>query len=281
MISHDQGRLAGAGDVGIFWQTWTPSAVRAVIVLAHGAAEHSGRYGWTAERLGERGYAVWAIDHRGHGRSDGPRAYLDRIDHAVADLDQLVDRAAAAHPDTPLFLLGHSVGGCISLAYAVQHQDKLDGLLLSAPVAALEAASLAERVAGHVLSRVAPRLGVYDIDSATVSRDPEVVRDYDADPLNHHGKLPARTVHELASAVARFPDEVGGLTLPMLIMHGTADRLVPIHGSLMVDERSGSEDKTFIRYDGLFHEILNEPERERVADDIASWLDARTRALSA
>jgi alpha-beta hydrolase superfamily lysophospholipase len=176
----------------------------------------------------------------------------------------------------PLFLLGHSVGGCISLAYAVEHQDKLDGLLLSAPLAALSAASLVERVAGHVLSRVAPKLGVIDIDATTVSRDPAVVEDYESDPLNHRGKLPARTVHELAGTVARFPEAVTRLTLPMLIMHGTDDRLVPIGGSEMVDEQAGSDDKTFIRYEGLYHEILNEPERERVAADIADWLDART-----
>jgi alpha-beta hydrolase superfamily lysophospholipase len=276
VIAHEEGRLEGVGGVGIFWQSWTPAAVRAVVVLAHGASEHSGRYGWTAERLGERGYATFALDHRGHGRSEGARAYIDRIANAVADVDQLIDRAAAAHPGVPLFLLGHSVGGCISLAYAVEHQDKLDGLLLSAPLAALEAASLVERVAGHVLSRIAPKLGVIDIDASTVSRDPEVVRDYDSDPLNHRGKLPARTVHELAGTVARFPEDVARLRLPMLLMHGTDDRLVPIAGSEMVDERTGSEDKTFIRYEGLYHEILNEPERDRVVSDMADWLDAHT-----
>jgi alpha-beta hydrolase superfamily lysophospholipase len=176
----------------------------------------------------------------------------------------------------PLFLLGHSVGGCISLAYAVEHQDKLDGLVLSAPLAALEAASLVERVAGHVLSLVAPKLGVISIDSTTVSRDPGVVRDYDSDPLNHRGRLPARTVHELAGTVASFPDDVVQLRLPMLLMHGTDDRLVPIDGSEMVEERAGSEDKTFIRYEGLYHEILNEPERDRVVADMADWLDAHT-----
>ena len=276
VITHEEGRLDGVGGVEIFWQSWTPSPVRAVVVLAHGASEHSGRYAWTAEQLGERGYATFAIDHRGHGRSAGARAYIDRIDHAVEDVDRLVAVTTAAHPDVPLFLLGHSVGGCIALAYAVKHQDKLDGLLLSGPLAALEAASLVERVAGHVLSRVAPRLGVIDIDSTTVSRDPAVVRDYESDPLNHHGKLPARTVHELAATVARFPEDVTRLTLPMLILHGSDDRLVPIHGSEMVDAQAASDDKTFIRYEGLYHEILNEPERERVVGDIAEWLDQRT-----
>jgi alpha-beta hydrolase superfamily lysophospholipase len=196
--------------------------------------------------------------------------------HVVADLDALVDRAAAAHPGRPLFLLGHSMGGCVALAYAIKYQDKLDGLLLSAPVAVLAAASPATRIAGHVLSIVAPRLGVYDIDSTTVSRDPAVVQDYDRDPLNHHGKLPARTVAELSSTVGRFPEQLPRLTLPLLVMHGTADRLVPPAASDLVDARASSEDKTYLRYEGLYHEILNEPERDRVVGDIADWLDERT-----
>jgi acylglycerol lipase len=273
---HEEGRLDGARGVEIFWQAWRPPAIRAVVVLSHGASEHSGRYAWTAERLAERGYATYAIDHRGHGRSEGPRAYVDRMDNVVADLDDLVHLAAERHPSAPIFLLGHSMGGCVALAYAIAHQDKLDGLLVSAPVAVLEAASPATRVAGHVLSVVAPRLGVYDIDSTAVSRDPEVVRAYDADPLNYHGKLPARTVAELSSTVGRFPEQLPRLTLPLLIMHGTGDRLVPPRASDLVDARASSEDKTYIRYDGLFHEILNEPERDRVVGDIAGWLDERT-----
>src|SRR3712207_6548747 len=228
--------MAGAGGVEIYWQRWEPEAVRALVVLAHGASEHSGRYAWTAERLGERGYATWALDHRGHGQSAGPRAFIDRMDNVVADVDQLVHMAADSQPDMPVFLLGHSVGGCISLAYSLRHQDKLDGLVLSAPLAALEAAPLVQRVAAHVLSVVAPRLGVIDIDATTVSRDLQVVRDYDSDPLNWRGKLPARTIQELATTVARFPEEVPRLTLPMLMMHGTEDRLVPPTGTEMVDE---------------------------------------------
>jgi acylglycerol lipase len=276
VAAHEDGRFEGVGGVGLYWQSWHPEALRGVIVLAHGASEHSSRYAWTADRVGRRGYAMFALDHRGHGRSEGARAYIDRMDHAVADLDALVSRAADVHPDAPLFLFGHSAGGCISLAYALQHQDRLDGLVLSAPLAALEAASPVERVAAYVLSIVAPRLGIVDIDPTTVSRDPEVVRDYDSDPLNDRGKLPARTVQELATTIGRFPDEVARLTLPMLMMHGTGDRLVPMHGTEMVYERAGSQDKTLIHYDGLYHELVNEPERERVVDDIATWLDERT-----
>jgi acylglycerol lipase len=200
---------------------------------------------------------------------------IDRMRNAVEDLHTLVERAARAHPGRPLVLLGHSMGGAVALAYTAEHEDALDALVLSGALAVLEAASPVQRVAGRILSAVAPSLGVVAIDSTAVSRDPQVVADYDADPLNYHGKLPARTVAELSRAIDGFPDAVTRFKLPMLVMHGTADRLVPIAGSEMVIERTGSEDKTFTRYDGLFHEILNEPERQQVVDDIAGWLDAR------
>jgi alpha-beta hydrolase superfamily lysophospholipase len=276
MATHEEGRFGGEGGLEIYWQAWLPEGEpRAVIVLAHGASEHGGRYAWTGEELNKRGYAVYAIDHRGHGRSAGDRAVIDRMHNAVEDLHTLVERAQGAYPGRPLVLLGHSMGGAVALAYTAEHEDALDALVLSGALAVLEAASPVQRVAGRVLSVVAPSLGVVAIDSSAVSRDPEVVADYDADPLNYHGKLPARTVAELSRAIDRFPDAVTHFRLPMLVMHGTADRLVPIAGSEMVVDRAGSEDKTFKRYDGLFHEILNEPERQQVLDDIAAWLDER------
>jgi alpha-beta hydrolase superfamily lysophospholipase len=279
VTAHEEGTLDGVGGVELFWQHWSPPTPRATVVLAHGASEHSGRYAWTAEQLAERGYETYALDHRGHGRSEGPRAYVDRMENVVADLDQLVDRARAA-ASGPVFLLGHSMGGTVALAYTMEHQDKLDGLVLSAPLAALEAASPVERVAARVLSAVVPKLGLVPIDSTLVSRDPEVVRDYDDDPLNHHGKLPARTISELAGTIATFPDGVARFTLPLLVMHGTADTLVPPAATDMIEARAGSEDKTVIRYDGLYHELLNEPERDRVLRDIADWLDVHAPAAA-
>jgi acylglycerol lipase len=279
MTTQEEGRFKGEGGLEIYWQAWLPEGEpRAVVVLAHGASEHSGRYAWTGEQLNARGYAVYAIDHRGHGKSAGGRAVIDRMSNAVEDLHTLVERARGAHPGRPLVLLGHSMGGCVALAYTEQHEDALDALVLSGPLAVLEAASPAQRVVGRVLSAVAPSLGVVAIDSTAVSRDPQVVADYDDDPLNYHGKLPARTVAELSRTIDGFPEAVTRFKLPLLVMHGTADRLVPIAGGEMVAERAGSEDKTFKRYDGLFHEILNEPERQQVVNDMADWLDAHFNA---
>jgi acylglycerol lipase len=270
---HREGQFTGARGLDIFWQTWLPPGpCRGVVVIAHGAGEHSGRYLHVADRLVREGYAVYALDHRGHGRSGGPRALIDRMDNAVADLDTLVLRAAGEHPGLPVFLLGHSMGGTVSLCYALRHQDRLDALALSGPLAALEAASPLVRVAARVLSVLTPRLPVIGVDSSLVSRDPAVVQAYNADPLVHHGKLPARTVAELGAAIESFPSRVPEITVPTLILYGTADGLCPTEGSVMLSDRIGASDLTTKSYPGLYHEILNEPEQDQVMDDLCAWL---------
>jgi alpha-beta hydrolase superfamily lysophospholipase len=276
---HEEGHLQGAEGVDIFWQAWLPEGeAKAVVVIAHGASEHGGRYRYVVERLVPAGYAVYAPDHRGHGRSGGKRAQLNRMAYVISDFDQVVDLARERHPGCKLFLLGHSMGGCIGTVYAITHQEKLDGLALSAPLAALAAAPLPLRVIAKGLSVVAPDLGVYQVASKAVSRDPEEVRAYDEDPLNFHGKLPARTVQELTDSVARFEADAPKLTLPLLVMIGTADELVPPEGGRMVHDRAQSTDKTLKTYDGFFHEIFNEPagDRERPLNDLAAWLDEHT-----
>ncbi|HKC77073.1 MAG TPA: alpha/beta fold hydrolase, partial [Gaiellaceae bacterium] len=185
------------------------------------------------------------------------------------------------HPGTPLFLLGHSMGGTVSIAFAARHQDELAGLALSGPVAVLEAASPALRVVASVLSTLTPNLGVFGVDPSLVSRDPEVVRAYREDPLVFHKKLPARTVAELAAAVGRFPTEVPRIRLPLIVMHGTKDALAPVAGATMVHERAASSDKTLRLYEGLYHEILNEPEQQTVLGDLLAWLDDRSAGAPA
>lgn len=266
----------GEGGVEIHWQSWLPEGPpRATVVIAHGVSEHADRYSHVAARLTSESYAVYALDHRGHGRSGGKRAMVDRMARAVADVDTLIGIARREQPDLKLFLLGHSMGGAISLEYALEHEERIDGLVLSAPAAALDVASPLELVAGRVLSVVAPGAGVFPVDSSTISRDPEVVRAYDEDPMVFHKKLPARTVAELAGAIQTFPERTPSLRLPLLVMLGTGDELVPPAAGRMVHERAGSEDKRLIEYEGLYHEILNEPEQDRVLDDLCAWLGSR------
>ncbi len=274
-MTHVEERFTGVGGRRIFWQAWLPvQTPRAVVVIAHGASEHSNRYEHVADRLVAEGYAAYAIEHRGHGRSEGPRALIDRLDNAVADLDQLVALAAERHPGTEVFLLGHSMGGAIAVRYAVLHGERLSGLILSGPLAALEAAPAVQRILARVLSVVTPGLPIVAIDATLVSRDPEVVQAYVSDPLVYHGKLPARTVTELAAAIDHFPEQAGAITVPTLIMYGTADGLCPPSGSIMLSERIGATDTTLKAYDGLYHEILNEPEQQQVLDDMCAWLAA-------
>lgn len=278
-MNHRENDLEGVGGVRLYSQSWLPDGPpRAVVVIAHGAGEHSGRYAHVAARLVDEGYAIYALDHRGHGRSEGARAVIDRVDNAVEDLDQLIVLAASEHPGVPLFLLGHSMGGTISVRYATAHQDRLTGLILSAPLAALEAASPATRLVARLLSAVAPRLGLFAVDPTLVSRDPDVVKAYETDPLVHHARLPARTISELAGAVDSFPETVRAIVVPTLIMYGSGDHLVPPAGSMMLNDRIGAADTTLKTYDGLYHEILNEPEQDAVMDDMCSWLRAHVKA---
>jgi acylglycerol lipase len=276
---HAEDSFAGADGASIAFQSWLPEGdPRAVVLVVHGLAEHGGRYRYVVETLVPANFAVYAIDHRGHGRSSGPRAQIDRMDHVLADLDQLVDRIRTTHPGTKLFMLGHSMGGCIGLAYGLRHQGKLDGLALSAPLAATDATPLPLRIIARTLSVVAPNTRVLQLDGTAVSRDPAEVRAYEEDARNFRGKIPARTLQELADTMARFEAELPNLTLPLLVMYGTEDRLVLPAGCQMVHDRAGSTDKTVIAYEGFFHELFNEPagDRERPLGDLRAWLEERT-----
>ena len=279
-MTEASGSFGGMLGRRIFWRSWTPdeAPARAVVVLVHGLGEHSGRYDHVVARLLGEGYAIHTLDHRGHGRSDGSRALIEDMDNAVADVDTLVDRAVAAQPGVPVFMLGHSMGGLISVRYALAHQDRLTGLILSATLAQLDAVPKPLELVARALSVIAPRAPLIAIDHGLVSRDPAVVEGYRSDPLVHHGKVPARTAVQLADAVERFPSTVGAITVPTLILYGTADGLCTPAGSVMLGERIGAADKTVHAYDGLFHEILNEPERETVLEDIVGWLDTRAGA---
>lgn len=272
----EDGFFAGSNGRQIFWRTWLAEKPKAVIVLAHGASEHSGRYGHFAGEMADAGISVYALDHQGHGRSGGDRALLESIDSAVADIDQLVDRAAAANPGLPLFLLGHSMGGALSIEYTLRHQAKLTGLVLSGPLAVLDAAPAPLRLVASILSRFFPTLPLVDIEADGVSSDPAIVEDYVSDPLNHHGKLPVRTVAELSGIVLSFPDRLPTITIPLIVMHGGDDILIPSEAAELVHGKATSEDKEIEIYPGLAHEILNEPSWEEISKRIRDWILQRS-----
>ncbi len=244
-------------------------------MLAHGVSEHSARYAHVAAGLNARGYSLWALDHRGHGRSGGRRAFVERFEQLTGDLDQLIDLAADELPDPKPVLMGHSMGGAVAVGYAIRNPQKISALVLSNPVASIETAAGAV-LAGRLLSRIAPGVGVYSVDPDGISRDAEEVRKYVEDPLNFHGKLPARTAAEIGNEVATFPERAAEIKVPVLIMYSTTDPIVAASGSEMLAERVGSDDVTIRNWEGLRHEILNEPERDQVIAEIADWLDERT-----
>ncbi|MFM6950834.1 MAG: lysophospholipase, partial [Novosphingobium sp.] len=219
-------RFTGAGGVQIYAASWLPEGTpRDHLVLAHGYGEHLGRYQAVAEFFTAAGYAVHALDHRGHGKSGGARAVIDSFAKADADIDTLVDWVRAESGLNQIKLVGHSMGGSLSLNYALNHSEKLSGLVLSGPAVGgglpkVQALLLA------LISRIAPALGMIQLDADAVSRDPLVVAAYKADPLVFLGKVPARTAREMMHAVTTYPARVLSMQLPCLLMHGSADSLV-------------------------------------------------------
>ena len=266
--------FTGANGRRIFAQSWLPEgSPRDQVVIAHGYAEHSGRYDAVARFLTQRGFAVHALDHHGHGKSEGARAVIERFAQADADIDTLVDRVRADSGLATVKLIGHSMGGSLALNYALNHQDKLSGLVLSGPAIGGKLPTI-QRWFLALVSAIAPRTGMIALDANAVSRDPAVVAAYVADPLVFRGKVPARTAHEMYRAIGSYPARVGTLAVPCLLMHGDADTLVSAIEAAPLFQRIASADKTIRIWPGLFHEIFNEPEREEVLALTAQWLEA-------
>jgi acylglycerol lipase len=274
-MRHVIGVQASAGGGALFVQSWLPAAdARGAVVLLHGLAEHSGRYPELVGRLVARGLAVYALDHRGHGRSAGRRANFGRFDWLVADAAARIATARAEQPGRTVVLLGHSMGGAIALATALAHPGLVRALALSAPALGADPEPPRAQLAlARLLSVVAPSVGVLKLPSAALSRDPAVGRAYDLDPLVYRGAVPARAIVELLAAMQRFPAQAPTLAVPVLVMHGTDDRLVPLRFTQPVHERLDPAERTIRYYDGLYHELFNEPERAQVFADLEDWLE--------
>lgn len=276
-MRYGESAFKGQDGTGILVRSWLPDGpVRGTIVLAHGLGEHAGRYGELVTHCLARGLAVYAPDHRGHGRSGGRRALVRRFGWLVEDLDAVMRRAAAEHAGGKHFLFGHSMGGAIAMTWTLDHPGQVDGLILSGPaIAPPRAVSPVTALIVRLLSRVLPGKGAIALPPEDLSRDPEVVRDYQDDPLVLHGPVPARTLAELLGAMKSLPGRAAALREPVLVLQGTGDRLVMHADVKPVFEALGSADKTVKIYRGLYHEVLHEPEREQVLSDLDAWLEAR------
>jgi lysophospholipase len=270
-----------AGSVGagakLHVTHWLPAArPKAVVLLAHGYAEHAGRYGHVAKRLTDAGYAVYAIDHWGHGQSDGEGGFVPRFSAFTDGMAELLTLVEVNHGDTPRLLLGHSMGGLISTLFLIDRQQAFAAAALSGP--AIVPAAPPSRFTvwiSRFLSRFLPRLGVLSLDANGVSRDPAVVAAYLADPLVYTGKIGARLGREFMDAMAAAQAGAPRITLPILLQHGSADSLASPAGSQYLFDHAASADKTLKIYPGLFHEIYNEPEQDAVLNDLIAWFDAQ------
>lgn len=274
----DWAELTFRGDgLDLYAQRWRPVGIepKAVVVIHHGLADHSARYAALAARLVQAGFAVWALDMRGHGRSAGARITFDSIDEPLADLDAFLRLVREHEPGRPIFLYGHSMGGLIATLYTIERQPELAGLVLAAPALAFDAPPL-QAAAIAVFGVIVRGLPAVPPDHAGFSRRREIVAEMDADPLIHQGKGPARTARSTTDGVARVWAAPERLRVPLLVEHGTVDRLTAPAGSRDLVARAGSSDRTLRIHDGLFHDLLREPDGagERVTDEIVAWLDA-------
>ena len=270
--------LDGAGGLKIFTRSWRPEGqARGVIVLSHGFNSHSGYYLWVAEQLSASGLAVYALDYRGRGKSDGERYYIDKFSEYQGDLDLTVKLARSREPGLPIFILGHSAGGVIACNYVLDNQAEIAGLICESFAYKVPAPDFALSVLKG-LSHLAPHAHVLKLKKEDFSRDPKVTRALLDDPLLADEVQPTKTVAEMVRADERLKRDFGLFTLPLLIIHGTKDTVTRPEGSQEFYANASSKDKTLKLYEGYFHDPLSDIGKEAVMADIRSWIGAHLPA---
>ena len=268
----------GVGGLKIFYRSWRPSAkARGVVVIVHGFNAHSGQYLWVAEQLVSKGLAVYALDLRGRGKSDGERYYVDKFIDYTTDIATFVKLAKGREPGLPVYMLGHSAGGVLSCLYTLDHPTELAGLICEDFAFQVPAPDFA-LAALKGLSHLAPHAHVLKLNNEDFSRDPQVVKTMNADPLIAHEVQPTKTVAELVRSDERLKKEIPQIKLPLLILHGTADKAAKPSGSQFFFDKAGSSDKTLKLYEGYFHDPLHDVGKERVMGDILGWIEKRLPA---
>ncbi|WP_353894104.1 lysophospholipase [Proteinivorax hydrogeniformans] len=251
-----------------------PKEVKGVVMIIHGFAEHMGRYSEFKEFLHEKNYAVYSMDHIGHGKSGQYKGHVDDFHDMVESTDKLVSIAKSENEDLPIFMFGHSMGGLITLAYGLKYPDKLNGQIFSAPAIGSPIGRGLEMLL-KLLAKICPKKYINNNLSGEICRDSQVVREYVEDPL----VLKAATVkfyHEVfIKGIQYVQDNIKNYSCPCLIMHGTKDSIIDYKHSLSFYENNMSSDKTKKIFPGLYHELLNEPEKDEVKSEILDWLESR------
>lgn len=275
-MTHSTGEFAAGDGARLFTQSWIVESPRARILIVHGYGEHSGRYAHVAERLNREGYAVYAYDHRGHGKSPGRMGHIPSFDRLIADLNEYSARLFAENPGT-WFVFGHSLGGLVTASWVVRHRPNLRGLILTnAGVKADDNVAPLLRKVAAIAARLAPHMVVHKLPIDGLSRRKEVVEAYKNDPLVYHGNIGARTGYEMMRTIEWIQPKLSEITLPLFTAHGTEDKLVPCAATVMLHERAASADKTTKLFEGGQHELFNDTCAEEFFADIIAWLNARS-----
>ncbi len=265
--------FAGKNGTRIHFRSWKPASPRAVVVIAHGVNSHGGQYLWAGEQLEAAGFAVYAIDHRGRGKSEGPRFYVDDISDYTDDLGTLINLAKTREPGLKVFLLGHSAGGVIGCTWTLDHQNEIAGFICESFAYRVPAPAPVLAIV-RLLGRIAPKLPVLKLKMKDFTRDPVALAALEADPFCKGEIQPARTVAALLKATDRMKAEFGTLKLPLLIMHGTLDKATVPAGSREFHAAAGSADKMLKLYEGHYHDLLNDIGKQQVLADVVAWINA-------
>jgi alpha-beta hydrolase superfamily lysophospholipase len=273
-MKHEEFSFHTKDGLNLYAQSWSPDSPEGVICLVHGLGEHSGRYVYVADLLNKAGYAVLASDLRGHGKSEGLRGHTPSIDAFMKDIDLLLEEAKRRYPHQPRFLYGHSLGGILVLNYTLRRRPELAGVVATS--SGLRTALELQKgkiVLVKLLGSVMPKQTIASgLDAATISRDPEVVKKYLSDPLVHD-KITFGMAKALSDAISWVFAHASEFTVPLLLMHGTADQLAFPAGSKEFASLVHG-DCTLKLWDGLYHETHNEPEKDEVLAYMVGWLES-------
>lgn len=274
----NESTFEGVGGLNIATRSWQPEGKpRGLMILIHGFNAHSGYMVWPGEQFSANGFASYALDLRGRGRSEGERFYVENFSDYLGDVDKLVGIARSENPGLPVYVLGHSAGGVIATSYVFEHQDEIAGLVCESFAFDVGLPHLVQ-LALQGVSHLAPHLHVFSLNNADFSRNPDAVAAMNNDPLIAKESQPAETASEMLKAAERLKENMPSFTVPVFIIHGTDDKATRPAGSQYFYDNAGSTDKTLKLYKGHYHDLLNDVDKEVVMADIQNWIDARVPA---
>ncbi len=276
-MKHIEGNFKGMPDCSNYYQGWLPDGdVKAILLIVHGVGEYCGRYSNVVDYFVPLGYAVYGLDHIGHGKSDGQREVIKQFEDFTEPLSVFCKMIKEWQPGKPIFIYGHSLGALITLFYLLDHQADFKGAIISAPPVKIpDNISPLTITMGKILATIAPRTGLLGLDTSGLSHDEAVVAAYNSDPMVFHGKITASISGGMLRAMLRVNEEAGKISLPLFILQGGGDRIVDPSGATLLYDKVGSKDKTLKVYENLYHEVHNEPERVSMFNDLRAWLAAR------